>query len=204
MAALPSHWKVLITGFLLVLGAGYLSGALNAKLSVGVTPAAIGEHYRDQTLSHEEAAQMEKAGFVEEEFSFDDPEPMADMAAMGEMPGMDHHAMAAGGDMATASQSITPQQLAQLSHVHLLGFAMILLSVGGLICLTGWGEGLKSFGVALLSFCLLADIGGLILVRFVSDGFALLNMLAGTGIGVVLLATTLRCMWEMWLTPATA
>ena len=34
---LAISWKILITGFILILSAGYLNGALNAALSVGLT-----------------------------------------------------------------------------------------------------------------------------------------------------------------------
>lgn len=194
LTGLPLSWRLLITGFLIVLGAGYLSGAGNAVLSVGISPAGIADHYRDQSVSHEEMAAMEESGFVEEEFSFDAPEP-------AESPVDEHagHDMAANAAMSGGGESISPQQMAQLAHVHLLGFAMILLSVGALTCLTGLSEGFKTVLVGALFLCLLADIGGLALVRFVHDGFALLTFIAGAGIGVCLLITTLRVLWEVWL-----
>ena len=190
LTGLPLSWRLLVTGFLIVLGAGYLSGAGNAVLSVGISPAGIADHYRDQSVSHEEMAAMEESGFVEEEFSFDAPEP-------AESP-VDEHA-GHGEQMAGGGESISPQQMAQLAHVHLLGFAMILLSVGGLACLSGFSERVKAVLVGALFLCLLTDIGGLALVRFVHDGFALLTFIAGAGIGVCLLITTLRVLWEVWL-----
>lgn len=197
LRGLSPSWRVLVTGFLAVLGAGYLSGALNAALAVGLTPAAIGDHYRDQTLTRAEQATMEKQGFVEEEFSFDEPAPAThehehtDEAAGGAMPGM----MEGGG------RSITPQQLAQLSHVHLLGFSFILLTVGALACLTTLPEALKVVLVGALAVSLAVDIGGLWLVRFVSDGYAWLTAVAGTTVGVCLLVTSLRVLWEVWCCP---
>lgn len=188
LAGLPLSWRVLVTGFLVILGVGYLSGAGNAVLSVGLSPAGIADHYRDQTVSHEEMEAMEETGFVEEEFSFDDPEPAAD-----EHEGHDMGAMAGGGE------SLSPQQMAQLAHVHLLGFAMILLSVGALTCLTGLSEGVKTALVGVLFFCLFSDIGGLFLVRFAHDGFAVLTFIAGAGIGLCLVVVTLRVLWEVWL-----
>jgi hypothetical protein len=190
-------WKVLITAVLLILGAGYLNGALNAALAVGLTPRAIGDHYRDQTLSRAEAAEVARKGFVEEEFSFDDDAPAAEAPAAGH--DMDTHGDAeAGGHAMGQGTSITAQQLAQLAHVHLLGFALILAVMGALACLTALPEGIKAALVAVLAVCLGTDIGGLWLVRFVSDGFAWVTAAAGTGIGVCVAAITLRALWEMW------
>ncbi len=181
-AAMSRSWKVLITGFVLILGAGFLAGALNAALSVGIRPSTIADHYMD----HEAAAKVAleaQGGFVEEEFSFDDPEPeVAEAAAMGSM-------------------SIKPQQMAQLAHVHLLGFAMILLSAGVLACLSGLSESFKTALVGGLFLALGSDIGGLYLVRFVSPGFATLNMAGGITIGICLLIITVRVLWEVWLEP---
>ncbi len=208
LGGLSLSWRVLITGFLLVLGTGYLAGALNAALSVGITPASIADHYGDQTLNQEEKAIMAEQGFVEEEFSFDDEEEMGDMAGMdgmagmGDMAGMYCHGKGHGGDDGlTAPTSITAQQMAQLAHVHLLGFAMILLSVGSLACLIDLSEGVKTTLVGLLFLSLGGDIGGLYLVRFVSDQFALLNMMAGVTIGLCLAVVSVRALYEMWLQP---
>lgn len=201
-------WRLLITCFLLVLGAGYLSGALNAALAVGLTPAAIAGHYRDQTLTTAEAAVVAKQGFVEEEFSLDDDAP-ADGAATGgtagtgapmdhDMAGMDHDMDEAPGHAMGQGRSITAQQLAQLAHVHLLGFALILLSVGTLACLTALPEAVKAAVVVVLAVCLGGDIAGLWLVRFVSEGFAWVTAAAGVGIGLCVAGTTLRVLWELW------
>jgi len=196
LRALSPSWRLLVTGFLVVLGGGYLMGALNAALAVGLTPGAVGDHYRDQTLSHAEEQTIAEQGFVEEEFSFDAPAP-ADDHAMQDHAMPDHEHMA--GTMEGGGRSITPQQLAQLSHVHLLGFSFILLSVGALACLTTLPEGLKVTLVGLLGLCLAADIGGLWLVRFVSDGYAWLTAASGTLVGICLLVTTVRVLWEVWL-----
>lgn len=198
LTGLPPSFKILITGFVAILGAGYLTAALNAALSVGLTPADIAGHYRDQTLSHTEMAQVAEQGFVEEEFSFDDPEPAAG--------GHDHAAhgsdMAAAGGEGKGGESISAQEMAELAHIHLLGFSMILITAGALACLTGLSEGLKSVLVGGLFLCLSLDIGGLYLVRFVSERFATLNWVSGAGIGVILLIVSLRVLWEVWLVPA--
>lgn len=209
LQGLSPSWRVLVTGFLLVIGAGYLSGALNAALAVGLTPAAVADHYRDQTLSKAEEATFEKQGFVEEEFSFDTPadRPAAEPAdhdhagAHDAMAGHEHmEGMAEGGMEGMGGvKSITLQQLAQLSHIHLLGFSFILLTVGALACLTTLPEAFKVVLVAVLTLSLGADIGGLWLVRFVSDGYAWLSVVSGTAVGVCLLVTAVRVLFEVWL-----
>jgi len=200
LTGLGPSWRLLITGFLLVLGSGYLMGALNAALAVGLTPAAVADHYRDQTLSHAEAAAVARQGYVEEEFSFDQPapaphdhDPMAGMAGMEGMEGMGGAPPAPGH-----GRSINRQELAQLSHVHLLGFSFILFTVGALACLTTLPEGVKVALVLLLALCLGADIGGLWLVRFVSEDYAWLTALSGVTMGVCLLVTAARVLWEVW------
>jgi hypothetical protein len=200
---LAISWRLLITMFVLVLGAGYLNGALNAALAVGLTPRAIAGHYRDQTLSQAEAAVVAKQGFVEQEVNLDQlgTEPAPEAAPAGAGGGGAAMDMGGGGDTDHAmgmGKSITAQQLAQLAHVHLLGFALILFSVGGLACLTSLSEGVKSTLVVVLGLCLGADIGGLWLVRFVSEGFAWLTAAAGVGIGVCVALTFLRVLWEIW------
>lgn len=193
LRGLSLSWRVLVTGFLVILGTGYLMGALNAALSVGLSPADIAGHYRDQTLTHEEMAAVAESGFVEEEFSFDEPAP-AEHGGHGE-----HDMGGVEGGEHGGGESITPQQMAQLAHVHLLGFSMILLSVGALACLSGFSEGVKTLLVGVLFLSLGLDIGGLFLVRFVSDSFAALTMVAGAGIGICLAVTALRVLWELWL-----
>jgi hypothetical protein len=184
LSGLSGPWKLLVTGFILILGAGYLAGALNAALSVGISVADIADHYGAQSLSVEESAAMGEMGFIEEEFSFDD---------------LDVEAMPLES---AAPTSISAQQMAGLAHVHLLGFAMILLSAGALACMTGFSDPLKGALVGGLFLSLGLDIGGLYLVRFVSSGFAALNMLAGMAIGVCLLIIFVRVLWELWLAPA--
>jgi hypothetical protein len=197
LRGLAPSWRVLITGFVLVLGAGYLSGALNAALAVGLTPAAIADHYRDRTLSQAEAAEVARQGFVETEVTFGDAPTEAehDTAA--------HEHAQAGAAGPEGGRSISAQQLAQLAHVHLLGFALILISVGALACLTALPEAVKVAVVLLLAVCLGADIGGLWLVRFVSEGFAWLTAASGVGIGACVAVTSLRVLWELW-SPAPA
>ncbi len=217
LRGLPLSWRVLLTGFVLILGSGYLMGALNAALAVGLSPAAIADHYGDKSLSPEERAAIASQGYVEEEFSLDDEEggdgeEGSAGAAMEAGPG----AALAGGAMAAHDASgghsagqamahgamgddtLPAQILVQVSHIHLLGFALILISAGGLACLTGLSEPVKTTLVGLLFFGLFGDIAGLNLVRFVSGGFAWLTFLAAITVGLCLAFISLRVLWELW------
>ncbi len=203
-ARLSLSWKLLVTGFVIMLGSGYLAAVLNAALSVGMDPQAISDHYADKSLSGAEAAAIAEQGFAEEEFSFDDEDDdMADMdmGTMGDMAGMDHgdmggmdHGAAMSGD-----DTLPPQILAQVSHVHLLTFSLLLLAMGGLACLTQLTETVKAVTVSLLFLGMWGDIISLNLVRFVSGSFAYLTVAMGTTIGLCFAFISFRVLWELWL-----
>lgn len=213
-ARLSLSWKLLVTGFVIMLGSGYLAAVLNAALSVGMDPQAISDHYADKSLSGAEAAAIAEQGFAEEEFSFDDEDDdMADMdmGTMGDMAGMDHSQMDMSGmdhgDMGgmdhgaamSGDDTLPPQILAQVSHVHLLTFSLLLLAMGGLACLTQLTETVKAVTVSLLFLGMWGDIISLNLVRFVSGSFAYLTVAMGTTIGLCFAFISFRVLWELWL-----
>ncbi len=190
-------WKLLITGFIIILSSGYLAAVFNAALSVGMNPQAIADHYADKTLSSTEAAAIAEQGFVEEEFSFDEEDEMIDMEGMDhsqmDMSTMNHDSAASGDD------TLPPQILAQVSHVHLLSFALLLLAMGGLVCLTQLAESIKALVVSLLFLGLWGDIISLNLVRFVSGSFSYMTVAMGTTIGLCFAFISFRVLWELWL-----
>lgn len=199
-AKLSLSWKLLVTCFLVVLGSGYLAAVFNAALSVGISPQAIADHYADKSLSPEEAASIAKQGYVEEELSLDDDED----DEMGDMRAADHSGMTEDdGKMnhnASGDDTLPPQILAQVSHVHLLSFSLILLSLGALACLTQLSEGLKAGLIALFFFSLWGDIISLNLVRFVSAGFSYLTVVTGAMGGLCFAFISFRVFWELWFT----
>lgn len=188
LTQLSLPWKILITVFLITLSAGYLNGALNASLSVGLTPASVSDHYGGQVLSDSEKAIMQEKGFVEEEVNLDSEEAE------------DHKHDERMTEHEGSVKPISLQQMAQTAHVHLLGFSLILFSAGALVCLTTLAEWLKVLVVGLLGLAFLFDIGGLYLVRFVSVDFAILPVITGVTIGVCLAFISLRVLYEMWFT----
>jgi len=207
---LPTSWKLLVTGFVIILGSGYLAAVLNAALSVGMNPQAIADHYADKSLSSIEAAVIAEQGFIEESFSFDDDGEGEEMAGM-DMEGMDHSQMDMSGmdqgnmggmdhgSGASGDDTLPPQILAQVSHVHLLSFALLLLAMGGLLCLTQLTESIKAVVVSLLFLSLWGDIISLNLVRFVSGSFSYLTVAMGTTIGLCFAFISFRVLWELWL-----
>lgn len=126
LGKLSSSWKVLITGVVLTLCLGYLAAVANAALSVGISVDAIADHYGDKTVSSFDQAALDQHGFVEEEFSLDD---------MG-MSDMDHssmiHDMHQGQGLSQGDDTLPSQILAQVSHVHLLFFSLLLMVLGDL------------------------------------------------------------------------
>ena len=200
LSRLTLSWKVLFSGFVIILAVGYLSAALNASLSVGVSVDAIAEHYGDKSLSAEEKTMFAQQGFIEEEFSFDDEEEMTGMDHSGHdmSKGMDMPMNGGHGAMAPADDSLPPQIFAQVSHVHLLAFSLLLISLGSLTCMTRLSEGIKVLLVGTLFISFLSDIVGLSLTRFVSDGFAWMTMIAGTLVGICIAIMSLRILWELW------
>ena len=188
LAQLSASWKILISVFIITLSAGYLNGALNAALSVGLTPASVSDHYGGQVLSESEKTILEEKGFVEEEINLDE----------GEDADKDHkHSVISPGHEGGV-KAISLQQMAQMAHVHLLGFSLLLLSMGILACLTALAEWLKVLLVGMLGFSFFFDIAGLYLVRFVSSNFAWLSVITGIIIGVCIAFISLRVLYELW------
>jgi hypothetical protein len=194
-SGLALSWRLLISAFVFTLGVGYLSAALNATLAVGLSVDAIADHYGDKTLSSAERQAMMEYGFVEEEFSLDDENMDHTDVPDGAM--MDYGAM--DGHAGTVDDSLPPQVMAQLSHVHLLGFSLILISIGSLTCMTRLSELVKVTLVVTLFLAFVGDIAGLSLTRFVSDSFAWVTMITGTLIGVCLAIMSLCILWDVWI-----
>lgn len=197
---LATHWKLLATGFILLLSSGYLSGVANVYLAVGASAEAVADHYGGSRLSTQEQSQMDRQGFVEQEFSLDDtPAPM-DHSTHGTAPKeQDRHASHGQGKSGEKKDALPPQVLAQVSHVHLLGFSLLLFIVGTLACLTRMRNGLKSFIVILLTLAFFFDIASLNLVRFVSPVFSWLTVTSGIVVGLCFAWICIRVLLELWI-----
>ena len=195
LTQLSPSWKILITVFIITLSAGYLNGALNAALSVGLTPASISDHYGGQILSESEKTTLEEKGFVEEEINLNEEEDEGE----GEDNAHKHNGIMPENEGGV--KAISLQQMAQMAHVHLLGFSLLLLSMGTLACFTTLSEWLKVLLVGMLGFSFLFDIAGLYMVRFVSADFSWLPVMTGITIGVCIAFISLRTLYELWMAP---
>ena len=175
--SLPLSGRIAVTLFLILLWYGYTLAALNARLAVGITIESIAEHYEDHSLTKGEAQEIEEKGFVEEEVV------------------MDHHEE----PLKKGEPSITPQEIVQFGHIHILGFSLLFISLAAILTLSGMGERWKIIIVSLLFLFLSLDIGGLFLVRFVSRSFALIPFISGIGIGAVMVTISLAALYDLWL-----
>jgi hypothetical protein len=130
---------------------------------------SIGEHYGDHSLTKGEAQEIEEKGFVEEEVV------------------IEHHEE----PLKKGEQSITPQEIVQLGHIHILGFSLLFISLAAILILSAMGERWKIILLSLLFLFLSLDIGGLFLVRFVSRSFAVIPFISGIGSGAVMVTISL-------------
>lgn len=175
--SLPLSGKVGVTLFLVLIWFGYMLAALNAKLAVGSNAGSIAEHYGDHSLTKAETHEIKEKGFAEEEVMIDH--------------GEEH--------LKEENKSITPQEIVQLGHVHILGFSLLFISLGIILFLSNVGESWKIIIMFLLFLFFFLDIGGLFLVRFVSGSFAVLSFVSGIGTGVGIAAVSLIALYDMWL-----
>lgn len=179
---LPLSGKIAVTLFLILLWYGYFLAALNARLAVGTSVGSIAEHYGDQSLTKDETRKLNEQGFSEEEVEIN-----------GEH---DHH-----GDENSEmeNESISPQELVQLGHIHILGFSLLFITAGIIILLSSAGEWLKIIILLFLFMSFSFDIGGLFLVRFVSSSLAVIPFASAIGIGVGIAIISLIALHDMWI-----
>ncbi|MBI5192599.1 MAG: hypothetical protein HZA08_04030 [Nitrospirae bacterium] len=114
-----------------------------------------------------------------------------------------HHADHEPDDKKGGNGTITPQQIIQLGHIHLLGFSLLFVSLGIILSLTGIRELFKVVILFILFLSFGLDIGGLLLVRFVSPGLAIITVISGIGTGICMAVISLAAMYDMWVRRST-
>lgn len=91
----------------------------------------------------------------------------------------------------------------QTAHTHTLAMPMLYVLLGAIFVGTALTDRTKSVLLALAFVSIVADLGGLWLIRYVSRGFTYWNMASGTALlslGGFFIA---RSLWDLWLaTPA--
>jgi hypothetical protein len=203
LSSLPLSGKVAVTLFLILLGYGYILAALNTKLSVGITTESIADHYADHSLTKAEAQDIEQKGFSEEEVVIDNGHEQGkghEHAHVHDQGGEAGHEQTPDHDHADKGNgTITPQQIVQLGHIHMLGFSLLFISLGIILVLSGIGEFIKVAILLMLFLCFAFDIGGLLLVRFVSPNLAILTFISGIGTGISIALINLTALYDMWV-----
>jgi len=177
ISRLPVSGKVAITLYILLLWYGYILAVINTNLAVGLSPESVAEHYRGEPASISELGKIEKKGFVEEEINIGDE----DEEEHGE-------------------GIISPQEIVQLGHIHMLGFSLIFVSLSLILAFSGSvGEAVKIIIMVIFFLSFAFDIGGLLLTRFVSPHLALTSVISGIATGICMGIITLVALYDMWI-----
>ena len=180
--SLPLSGKIAVSLFLILLWYGYFLAALNARLAVGTSVGSIAEHYSDKSLTKDETRKLNEQGFTEEEVEING--------------GHDHQA---AGNSGEENETISPQELVQLGHIHILGFSLLFITAGIILLLSSAGEWFKIIILLFLFMSFSFDIGGLFLVRFVSGSLAVIPFASAIGIGVGIAIISLTAFYDMWI-----
>jgi len=180
--SLPLSGKIAVSLFLILLWYGYFLAALNAILAVGTSVSSIAEHYSDKSLTKDETRKLNEQGFTEEEIEING--------------GHDHQAAENSGE---ENETISPQELVQLGHIHILGFSLLFITAGIILLLSSAGEWFKIIILLFLFMSFSFDIGGLFLVRFVSGSLAAIPFASAIGIGVGIAIISLTAFYDMWI-----
>jgi len=180
--SLPLSGKIAVSLFLILLWYGYFLAALNARLAVGTSVGSIAEHYSDKSLTKDETRKLNEQGFTEEEVDING--------------GHDHQA---AGNSGEENETISPQELVQLGHIHILGFSLLFITAGIILLLSSAGEWFKIIILLFLFMSFSFDIGGLFLVRFESSSLAVIPFASAIGIGVGIAIISLTAFYDMWI-----
>jgi len=144
--SLPLSGKIAVSLFLILLWYGYFLAALNAILAVGTSVSSIAEHYSDKSLTKDETRKLNEQGFTEEEIEING--------------GHDHQAAENSGE---ENETISPQELVQLGHIHILGFSLLFITAGIILLLSSAGEWFKIIILLFLFMSFSFDIGKIFL-----------------------------------------
>ena len=203
LSSMPVSGKVAVTLFLIMLGYGYILAALNTRLSVGITTESIADHYADHSLTKREAQDIEQKGFSEEEVVIDNHHEHGNEHEHVHGSETGHEQVHDHNHDKEGNGTITPQQIVQLGHIHMLGFSLLFISLGIILVLSGVGEFIKVAILLILFLCFALDIGGLLLVRFVSPNLAILTFISGIGTGISIAVINLVAFYDMWFRRST-
>jgi hypothetical protein len=225
LGSLPLPFKVLFTGFLLVIGVGLMMAGAQIMLTHGMADGKPGlskedivySYYGNRSGSKLESAltgKMKSKAPDEVRFTLiqwaRDEAPINEWAKIG--PLLEKHCAnchdAESGlvqvtkledarKLAEVDHGASISSLTRVSHIHLFGIGFIFLFVGWIFALSEFNNTWKLILIATPFVFLVADVLSWWLTKF-WPGFAWLTMIGGFGYSLastVMLATSLVQMW---------
>ena len=228
LGTLPLPLRVLFSGFLILIGIGYLT-ALFYLVLVDVDPhrtmgmglvAGVEMKYRGGGGTRLEAALR---GTMEDSVEPDDRQQLISWIRSGAGEAgyeqvksiFENNCVACHS--AQSGQSIVPltayeevrkltqvgagpsfTQLARVSHVHLFGISMIFLLTGAIFSLSATPSWLRVSLVSIPYLAIFADIGSWWVTRY-EPVFAYVVVIGGAIMGAALAGQILISLWDMWI-----
>lgn len=223
----PLEFKILFTGFLMVMGAGLLMAGLQIMLTHGMADGRVGLSLTDIVYSY----YGNRSGSRLEFMLNGQMKPMAPDAARfkliewardgapaaGWAPRIKpivhqycvscHNSESALPDftklanlqtVAEVDQGVSINTLTRVSHIHLFGIAFIFMFIGWIFALAEFPRGWKALLIAIPFIFLLADIFSWWMTKF-APGFAWLTLIGGICYSVASTVMIFTSLAQMWL-----
>jgi hypothetical protein len=228
LRTLPADLRVLFSGFLILIGIGYLTAIFYLVL-VDVDPhrtmgmgliAGIEMKYRGGGITRLEAALR---GTMADNLEPDERRQILSWIRNGTTetgygkikPIFENNCVACHS--AQSGQPIPPlttyeevrkltrvsaapsfAQLARVSHVHLFGISMVFLLTGAIFALSATPSWLRVSLIALPYLAIFADIAAWWVTRY-EPLFAYVVVIGGAAMGISLAGQILISLWDMWI-----
>lgn len=223
----PLEFKILFTGFLMVMGAGLLMAGLQIMLTHGMADGRVGLSLTDIVYSY----YGNRSGSRLEFMLNGQMKPMAPNAARfkliewardgapaaGWTPRIKpivnqycvscHNSESALPDftklanlqtVAEVDQGVSINTLTRVSHIHLFGIAFIFMFIGWIFALAEFPRRWKALLIAIPFIFLLADIFSWWMTKF-APGFAWLTLIGGICYSVASTVMIFTSLAQMWL-----
>ncbi len=227
LARLPVEFKVLFTGFLMVIGVGLLMAGLQIMLTHGMADGKVGLSVTDIVYSYygnrsgsrlEFMLNGQMKAMAPDEARFELIEWARDGAPAQQWvsqikPIVDQYCISCHNSdsalrdftklenlqkVAEVDQGASINTLTRVSHIHLFGIAFIFMFVGWIFAYAEFAEGWKVLLIATPFVFLLADIFSWWMTKFV-PGFAWLTMIGGICYSLASTVMIFTSLTQMWL-----
>ncbi len=223
----PLEFKILFTGFLMVMGAGLLMAGLQIMLTHGMADGRAGLSVTDIVYSY----YGNRSGSRLEFMLNGQMKPMAPDAARFKLIEWARDGAPAAGwaptikpivqqycvschnsestlpdftklanlqTVAEVDQGVSINTLTRVSHIHLFGIAFIFMFIGWIFALAEFPKGWKALLIAIPFIFLLADIFSWWMTKFAPD-FAWLTLIGGICYSVASTIMIFTSLAQMWL-----